>query len=198
MKCLRGWLILCYLPLWRREDGLPSHKCSCSSQAPRSCLELPPRSSWMPRSLLDVLLVSAPTAEGSLWPNWWIGRYQNPGERFISWIYTSKVQRPMLRHCYAVLLQLTFKHITWQFWHTPLSSLSDGTRTWLGGQHGAGNHFSKGSFRSWLFHGGRKKCSSVMQAGTRFGLRTQRTISGLFYELIEVDPFWSRYQNFLL
>lgn len=68
------------LPLWRRETGLPAHKCSCSSRALGSCLGPPPPSSWMPRSLLDILLVPAPTVEGSLWPNCWIGRYQNPGE----------------------------------------------------------------------------------------------------------------------
>lgn len=151
------------MPLRRKETGLGAHECTCTSWASSTCPGPPLHSSRMPRSLLDVLMVPASRLEGSLWPSCWSGRYQNPGERFISWIYTGRVQRPTFWHCYAELLPLNCKHVTWQFLHTTLSSLSGGTWTWLGGQHGAkAIFFPKGSCTSSLFLGGRRKCSAVM------------------------------------
>lgn len=186
MKCLRGWLILHCVPLWRRENGLPAHKRCCSSRAPGTSLGLPPHSSWMPRSLLDVLLVPAPTVEGSLWPNCWIGRYWNHRERLIGWIYTGKVQGPTFRHCYAELLQLNCKHVTWQFWDAteqPLRWYLDMLR----GQRGAGTISLKAVLHHHSLWGEEENVDLWCKLDMLFGLRPQRTISGLFYELIELD-----------
>lgn len=134
--------------------------------------------------------------EGSLWPNCWTGRYQSPGERCISWIHTSKVQRPMLQHCNAELLQLNFKHVTWQFWHVTLSNISDGTWTWLRGQHGAGTISPKAVLHHHSL-GGRRKCSSLIPPGTHC-LASEPKEPSLICFIIELDPSWSRYQYFLL